>query len=128
MVVAHQQAQDREVEIKLELDPADAARLAAHPLLRAAPQEQNLVSVYFDTPSETLRKAGVYLRIRDIGGRRVQTSRPQGGGGLFDRLGGSRSEGTHANFSGAGRTVLKPCSPDLAPRFAGVRDSRQAQI
>lgn len=83
MVAAHHQTQAREVEIKLEFDPADAARLAAHPLLRAVPQEQDLVSIYFDTPGETLRKAGVYLRIRDVGGRQVQTIKTvKGGGGL----------------------------------------------
>lgn len=127
MVVAHHQAQDREVEIKLELDPADAARLAAHPLLRAAPQEQDLVSVYFDTPSETLRKAGVFIRIRDLDGRRVQTIKTaKGSGGLFDRLEWEREvKGRTPNFSGAGRTVLKPLlTPDLRASLRPVFETR----
>jgi len=66
----------REVELKLEFDPADAARIAAHPALRASltkPQEQDLISTYFDTGDFALRKAGVYLRVRNSGGRYVQT-------------------------------------------------------
>jgi inorganic triphosphatase YgiF len=107
MVVAHHQVQDREVEIKLEFDPADAARLAAHPLLCARPQEQDLVSIYFDTPGETLHKAGVYLRIRDIDGRQVQTIKTaKSGGGLFDRLEWEREvRGRTPDFSGSGTAL-----------------------
>ena len=127
LIATQQQAQAREVEIKLEFDPADAARLAAHPLLSAPPQKQDLVSIYFDTPGETLHKAGVYLRIRDINGRLVQTIKTaKTGGGLLDRFEWERDvKGRTPNFSGAGRTALKPRSrPISAPRFA--RRSRPA--
>lgn len=77
MVDARQSArQASEVELKLEFPPADAARLASHPALAAtlAPaEEQELISIYFDTPDCALHKAGVYLRIRECGGRFVQT-------------------------------------------------------
>ena len=56
--------QAKEIELKLEFDPADAARLASHPALRAgpAPQEEHQpISTYFDTPDGALHKAGVYL-------------------------------------------------------------------
>ncbi len=66
----------REIELKLELDPADAAKVKAHPVLNAqgpAPEDQLLLSTYYDTPDFALRKAGVYLRVRDHGGRFIQT-------------------------------------------------------
>ncbi len=68
--------QSREVELKLELDPADVARIMSHPVLEATltpPQEQDLISTYFDTPDFALRDARVFLRVRNSGGRYVQT-------------------------------------------------------
>ena len=68
--------QAKEIELKLEFDPADAARLASHPALRAgsAPHlEHQLISTYFDTPDGALHKAGVYLRVRENGASIVQT-------------------------------------------------------
>ena len=65
-----------EVELKLEFSPADLGSLVAHPALQAClvpPEERDLVSTYFDTPDRTLHKAGVYLRLRESGGRVVQT-------------------------------------------------------
>ena len=67
----------KEIELKLEFDPADAAKIKSHPLLAAesldAPRQQELVSFYFDTPDFALNKAGVFLRVRDAGGRYLQT-------------------------------------------------------
>jgi inorganic triphosphatase YgiF len=128
---AQPQAQAREVELKLQFDPADAGRLAAHPLLSSAPQTQDLVSIYFDTPSETLHKAGVYLRIRDIDGRRVQTIKTaKNGGGPFERLEWEREvKGRTPNFGGASRTALKPLlTPNLRAEIRpGIRDRRYPQ-
>ena len=65
-----------EVELKLEFSPADAARLTTHPALEAnlaAAEERDLVSTYFDTPDCALHNAGVYLRVRESGGRFLQT-------------------------------------------------------
>ena len=66
----------REVELKLEFDPAEAARLKSHPLLAHGgqpPQYQALISIYYDTPDLVLRRAGVYLRVRDRDGSFLQT-------------------------------------------------------
>ncbi len=67
----------KEIELKLELDPADAPRVRSHPLLASesvgAPVEQRLISTYFDTPDHALAKAGVFLRVRESDGRFVQT-------------------------------------------------------
>ncbi|MBI2235532.1 MAG: CHAD domain-containing protein [Magnetospirillum sp.] len=81
----------REIELKLGLDPADMARLRRKPFLAVArwgrPQVQRLRSVYFDTPDFALNAAGISLRIRTMGGRKLQTVKTAGQrlAGLFDR-------------------------------------------
>jgi triphosphatase len=90
MIDATQSArQASEVELKLEIPPAEAARIASHPALAASvtpPEEQTLVSTYFDTPNGALHEAGVYLRIRDSGGRYVQTIKTaKASGDIFER-------------------------------------------
>ena len=65
-----------EVELKLEFDPADTLRIASHPALAASlapPEDHELVTTYFDTPDCALHRRGVYLRVREDGGRYVQT-------------------------------------------------------
>jgi len=77
----------REIELKLEFDDADLARIHAHPLLAAtASQQKTLHTTYYDTADLVLRKAGVSLRVRDTNGRFVQTIKSAiGNAGLFDR-------------------------------------------
>ncbi|MGJ3264198.1 MAG: inorganic triphosphatase, partial [Salinarimonas sp.] len=81
----------REVELKLELAPADWKRLARHPLLKealaAAPKAKRMEATYFDTPDGRLRAKGVSLRIRRMGSARIQTAKAGGtvAAGLFDR-------------------------------------------
>jgi inorganic triphosphatase YgiF len=77
-----------EIELKLEIDPADALRLAdAPPLKGVSGSPKELVSVYFDTPDQDLRRRGFVLRIRQDGDRRIQTVKAEGQGaaGLFVR-------------------------------------------
>lgn len=77
-----------EVELKLEIDPDDAARFADAPVLAGlAGEPQDLLSTYFDTPDEDLRRKGYGLRIRRKGGKRIQTVKAEGEGaaGLFVR-------------------------------------------
>ena len=65
-------AADQEIELKFTCAPADlGAVLAAAPAGDDATAE--LISVYFDTPDLALKKAGASLRVRESGGRRVQT-------------------------------------------------------
>jgi inorganic triphosphatase YgiF len=65
-------AGEDEIELKFLCEPADLAVVLA-----AAPpgetQEKALVSTYYDTPQGDLRKARISLRIREGGGKRVQT-------------------------------------------------------
>ncbi len=67
----------REIELKLEVEPQDLAKILAHPVLDEAshggPARQKLHAVYFDTPDRTLQQAGISLRVRRNGERRIQT-------------------------------------------------------
>jgi inorganic triphosphatase YgiF len=80
-----------EIELKLTMDPAHAARLRRHPLLaslaQGKPRRQRLHSIYFDTPEQDLLRAGVALRLRRVGGGWVQTVKGGGSvhGGLHQR-------------------------------------------
>lgn len=84
-------AAPREIELKLELTPADWKRLATEPFitdaLADAPKAKRTRAVYFDTPDRRLRAAGVSLRIRKSGRSRIQTAKAAAGpaGGLHDR-------------------------------------------
>jgi inorganic triphosphatase YgiF len=77
-----------EIELKLEIDPADAGRVAGASALAGLTDETaELVSTYFDTPDETLRRGGYVLRIRRQGRKRTQTVKAEGevAAGLFVR-------------------------------------------
>ena len=65
--------ENREVELKFAFDLADADALIAHLSPGDAPAARRLVSVYFDTPDQALRKAGFSLRVREEGRRWTQT-------------------------------------------------------
>src|SRR5450830_1192689 len=71
-----------EIELKLLLAPADVAAFHGHPLLKqwaiAKPRQQQLTSVYFDTPDLYFRRHDAALRVRQVGRRWVQTLK--GGG------------------------------------------------
>src|SRR5512134_1116903 len=75
-----------EHEIKFSLSP-DAARRVARQVRRAGPWRRRIVSnAYYDTVNERLRRAGVALRLRRDGGRRLQTLKVEAdGGGLSTR-------------------------------------------
>lgn len=79
---------EREVELKLELAEADAARLHQHPLLaKHEPSTASQTSIYYDTPVAALAGAGFSLRIRKKNDRFVQTVKrvAAASAGLYDR-------------------------------------------
>jgi triphosphatase len=75
-----------ERELKLSLTP-DAARRATRRIRPAGPWRRRMVSnVYYDTANERLRRAGVALRLRRDGARRLQTLKVESAGaGLSTR-------------------------------------------
>ena len=77
-----------EIELKLQADPLAIATLLADPLITDhAPISRDQLSTYYDTDDHALRRAGLSLRIRRIGERRVQTIKTEGRGAasLFAR-------------------------------------------
>ena len=77
----------QEVELKLDLPARSLAKLTRGVLggkAAGTATRVNLVSVYFDTRKFKLRRKGVSLRVRHIGGRHVQTIK-QDAGALLDR-------------------------------------------
>lgn len=79
-----------EVELKLLVNARDVAVLRTHPLLKkyavAAPREQLMHDVYFDTPDLEWRTAGAGLRVRRVGDEWIQTL----------KAGGSVAAGLHS--------------------------------
>lgn len=83
-------AADEETELKLTCsDPAGLAALAAAPVLATAGgrRTRRLVSTYYDTPAQTLFRAGYTLRVREDAGCYVVTVKAKRGPGLtrFER-------------------------------------------
>jgi inorganic triphosphatase YgiF len=70
-----------EIELKLAIGAAAATRLAHAGAFGPPSAHEDLRSTYFDTPSETLRKAGLSLRVRTSGKRHVQTIKRSSGMG-----------------------------------------------
>lgn len=79
--------QDREFEIKFQVDPSGIERLLTHPIL-AEPfrdrREDRLVATYFDTPDGLLRRNRIGLRVRRSGNHVVHTLKKERGS-LLDR-------------------------------------------
>lgn len=76
-----------EIELKLELTREAADALQGAPPWPGDPEIARQRSIYFDTPDLALSKAGLSLRIRRSGRKRVQTVKADGAGaaGLFVR-------------------------------------------
>jgi|SRR5580704_3422570 inorganic triphosphatase YgiF len=79
----------KEIELKFEVTRRDLRKLRAARVLRRKPlTEENLVSVYFDTPKHTLARNDVTLRVRHNGDNRLQTIK-SGGLAPLDEANGS---------------------------------------
>ena len=78
---------DREYELKFEIESGDVDRLLSHPALRDAPQDQGtsrLVSTYFDNADGALRARRISLRVRRSDDRTVHTLK-RSGASIVDR-------------------------------------------
>lgn len=80
-----------ETELKLLLQPQELRRLRRDPRIKALRQgrasTRRVHSVYYDTPEQTLLRAGLALRLRSDGGRWLQTlkTESQASAGLHQR-------------------------------------------
>jgi triphosphatase len=126
-VTASEAARDaKEIELKLAFDPADASRILSHPVLaasHASSQTRELISIYYDTGDDVLRKAGVFLRVREIGERYVQTIKSAHKAELLERFEWEQEVPSHEpDLDAAEGTALAPLlTPEvraaLRPRF-----------
>jgi inorganic triphosphatase YgiF len=73
-----------EIELKLQLSPKSAAKLAHHPLLANIPSQRlHLLNTYFDTPKLELHKRRIAVRFRKKGWQwlcTVKSAEPASGG------------------------------------------------
>lgn len=73
-----------EIELKLQLTPKMAKKLASHPLLaNIAPQKQRLLNTYYDTPQLELHARRIAMRFRKKGWQwllTVKSAEPASGG------------------------------------------------
>ena len=116
----------QEIELKFEIDPEGLDRLEERLTIRAGspeqPPVQTLVSTYYDTDALDLQKAGLTLRVRQHGKRRVQTVKSEGDS-LFTR-GEWECDliGEDLNVKALSRTPIGPMLTDggliLKPVFA----------
>ena len=71
-----------EIELKLSIAPQDVNLLLQHPLLQLASTQalsvEQLISRYFDTSDLALWKEGLSMRVREAGGRTIQTLKTAG--------------------------------------------------
>jgi inorganic triphosphatase YgiF len=96
---------DHEIEVKFTCDPATMERVANSHILRSGAdmRVRRLRTIYFDTPSDDLRKSGIVLRIR----KKDHTA----------AVLGFKSASIKAGGSFARKEVEVP-SPDLQPNLA----------
>ena len=86
--IAKKAAVPREIELKLQLPPGSRALFEASAVFAAVKARQShQVTTYFDTPDRLLDRAGLTLRVRRVGSKRIQTvkSRAVGSGLASDR-------------------------------------------
>lgn len=114
-----------EVELKLRIQPADAARLRRHPAIRSAvigkPITRKLISIYYDTPQLALLDAGISLRVRRMAGIWSQTVKGSGRSlaGLHQRMEWEDAIASgHPDFSKITEPALTEIFDDEALRTA----------
>jgi inorganic triphosphatase YgiF len=118
----------QEFELKLECDPNKAEDLKRY--LAGArsgnSHTEAITSVYFDTDDKKLSAAGVSLRVRSLGGRRIQTIKTLQPGQLFAREEWEQEiKGPWPDLGLAKGTALEPLSKqDLAELLRPVFESR----
>jgi inorganic triphosphatase YgiF len=103
-----------EIELKLEVPLEGLRKLEQSQLLRGnhlPGKGADVISVYFDTGKLNLRKKGVSLRVRQMGGRYLQTvkrNEPGNGATLSRDEWETEINGENLDLEAARRTALEP--------------------
>jgi inorganic triphosphatase YgiF len=118
---------NQEIELKFEIDAAAAERLERVLIVRpgakgAPPKPQTLVSAYYDTEDCAVMQAGLGVRVREAGGKHIQTVKAESEGlslrGEWER----EVEGPGLDVSALKDTpagaVIKAIKAPLVPVFA----------
>jgi inorganic triphosphatase YgiF len=121
----------QEVELKLAVDPRDVPRLRKSSVLRESSVRytgrRHLISTYYDTPSFSLARSGIMLRVRTIGRERTQCIKMNAAEGrslnrrteLENSIRGNKPDLTQIADPGVRRLIQKRAADDdLAPIFA----------
>ena len=100
----------KEIELKLQVISRDPRKLrTTRAFRRKSRWEEDLVSVYFDTPKHTLAKNDVTLRVRHNGDNRLQTIKSGGAANSFRRGEWEHEiKGDAPNLRKAQNTALAP--------------------
>src|SRR6266576_3946117 len=112
-----------ETELKFEVSPRDLRRLmAARVIKKGKPaSEEDLLSGYYDTPSQRLKRKGVTLRVRHSGDKRLQTVKTEGGtfkrGEWEDKIKGNGPDLRKARRTALAPLLTKKLTRGLAPIF-----------
>src|ERR1700675_3294484 len=106
---------EKEIEVKFTSDPAEWERIKNSQILAPVTEMrvQNLRAIYFDTPSDDLRKNGVVLRIR----------KKNRAAGVVDFK--SADKNAESAFA---RKEVEVRSPDLQPNLALFAKSMAAAL
>jgi triphosphatase len=116
----------KEIEIKLEVAPANLPDLKKIPFLRTikpTAKSGTQVSVYFDTDKQKLRKRGLMLRVRREGRRHTQTIKATASAGDFERdeweadIAGDEPDLNEANGTALEPLLTKKLRRGLKPVF-----------
>ena len=126
--------QHREIELKLEIDPAELQQLRdgrAKVIGASGETRQTLNTVYFDTPKLRLHQAGFSLRVRAEGDRRIQTLKHEGqaAAGLFERPEWSVDiDGDKPDLTRIDRKAVAPALPADGLRAARVEPIFRTEV
>ena len=107
-----------EIELKLEAEPSDLESVLQAPVFADVTfSERAQHSTYFDTGDRALRAAGLSLRVRRTGDRRVQTTKAEGtsAAGLFARPEWEREILDDTPVLEAGEGPFASLLPELTP-------------
>jgi inorganic triphosphatase YgiF len=105
-----------EIELKFAVAPSELQKFeSVRGAGRKSPKEEDLISIYFDTPKHKLARNGVSLRVRHNGGKFLQTIKSVGSNGTFKR--GEWEHKIKGDVPDVRKTHGTPLAPLLTKKF-----------